>query len=94
MSLLHKFCGKNVCPLSSFAAFLESEKMYDKISRTLLWKKLLDSNFSNKFVTAMKSMYNVVKASVRYNSLKSGPILLKVGVKQGDPCSSILCLFY
>ena len=39
-------------------------------------------------------MYNTVKSSIRYQNLKTDPIHSFVGVKQGDPASSLLCLFY
>ena len=60
--ILHAIISKTLSEKKKlFVAFLDWEKMYDKISRTVLWKKLLDSNVSNKFVTAIRSMYNVVK---------------------------------
>jgi len=45
-------------------------------------------------VNALKAMYSQVKATVNYRNTKSTPIISEVGVKQGDPASSILCLFF
>ena len=39
-------------------------------------------------------MYRVVKSYVRYGSERSEFITSNIGVKQGDPVSSILCLFF
>lgn len=39
-------------------------------------------------------MYSTVKSFVRYNSTNSNFINSNIGVKQGDPASSILCLFF
>ena len=77
-----------------YVAFLDWEKMFDKIDRFTLWRKLLNNNISTKIILALKSMYNTVKSSIRYQNLKSDSIHSFVGVKQGDPASSLLCLFY
>ena len=77
-----------------YAAFLDWEKMFDKIDRLLLWQKLLNENVSTKFINAIKSMYTTVRSSVKYKSAKSHLITSHIGVKQGDPSSSILCLFF
>jgi len=39
-------------------------------------------------------MYNIVKQVVRYKSDKPESIPSFMGVKQGDPCSSLLCLLF
>ena len=39
-------------------------------------------------------MYVVVKSYVRYKSNESDFIASHIGVKQGDPASSLLCLFF
>jgi hypothetical protein len=68
--------------------------MCEKIDRLLLWRKLLDENVSSKLINAMKSMYNTVKSTVKFKCMESEHITSEVGVKQGDPASSILCLFF
>ena len=74
-------------------AFLDWEKMLDRIDRVYLWHKLLTENISTKFVNAIKAMYSAVKSFVRYKFTNSNLIKTNIGVKQGDPVSSILCLF-
>ena len=39
-------------------------------------------------------MYSSVKSSVKHKSKLSGCIFSNVDVKQGDPSSSLLCLFF
>ena len=49
-----------------YVAFLDwKKKMYDKIDRTLIWKKI--ENIRTKLIKAMKSMYCTVKTKVKYN---------------------------
>ena len=64
-------------------AFLDWEKIFDRIDRTLLWQKLFSTNVSSKFIISLRSMYTSVKSSVRYKK-KSDPI----------SSSSLMCLFF
>jgi hypothetical protein len=70
------------------------EKMFDSIDRVLLWQKLLNSNVSSKMISALKAMYVNVRSKINYNNTLSDHIHSYIGVKQGDPASSILCLFF
>jgi len=93
--ILHALISKTLASKKKlFVGFLDWEKMFDKIDRIYLWRKLLNMNVSAKFVTALKSMYTVVRSYIRYGSEKSEYIASHIGVKQGDPASSILCLFF
>ena len=93
--ILHAIITKTLSQKKKlYVAFLDWEKMFDKIDRMLLWQKLLQENISTQFINAIKSMYITVKSSVQYKQLISEPIISKIGVKQGDPSSSMLCLFY
>ena len=49
---------------------------------------------SSKIVKALQAMYCVVKSCIRYKSNTSNFIDSKVGVKQGDPSSSLMFLFF
>ena len=73
---------------------MDYEKCFDKIDRIYLWQKLIKENVSSKIVKALQAMYNVVKSCVRYKSKTSNFIDSKVGVKQGDPSSSLMFLFF
>ena len=45
-------------------------------------------------VKALQAMYSVVKSCVRYNSNTSRYFESNIGVKQGDPSSSLMFLFF
>ena len=52
-----------------YAVFIDYEKCFDKIERSLLWQKLLSENVSCKVVKAVRSMYITVKSYVNINLL-------------------------
>ena len=45
-------------------------------------------------IIAIKPMCYSIKSCIRYKGIKSDFINLQFGVKQGDPSSSLLCLFF
>ena len=77
-----------------YCCFIDYEKAFDRIDRSLLWHKLIFENVSSKFVRALKSMYDVVKACIRYNSTHSNFLNSYIGLKQGDPTSPLLFMFF
>ena len=77
-----------------YCCFIDYEKAFDKINRSLLWHKLIFENVSSKFVRALKSMYDVVKACIRYNSKHSDFLNSYTGLKQGDPSSPLLFMLF
>ena len=77
-----------------YCCFIDYEKCFDKITRSHLFHKLITENVSSRFVRAIKSMYNAVKASVRYQSELSPFFTSNIGIKQGDPSSSLMFLYY
>ena len=54
-----------------YCIFIDYEKAFDKVNRTFLWQKLLSENVSTKFVSALRSMYSIVRSCVRFQSAKS-----------------------
>lgn len=74
-----------------YTAFLDFEKMFDRIDRLFFYGKLINTNVSTRFVQAAKAMYSTVKSPVRFNSKLSDFIYSNIGVQQGDPSSSLLC---
>ena len=75
--------------------FIDYEKCFDKINRSLLWQKLMLSNVSTKMINAIKSMYKTVKASVKFNGQIHNDVINSCqGVKQGDPSSSLLFMMF
>ena len=77
-----------------YCVFIDYEKCFDKIERSYLWQKLLAENISCKLVKAIKSMYTVVKSCVKYKSSYSKFFDSSIGLKQGDPSSPLLFMFF
>ena len=77
-----------------YCAFVDFQKCFDTIDRIFLWNKLKSLNISTTFTNAIQSMYNTVRSCVRYNGSYSDFISSKIGVKQGDPSSSLLFLLF
>ena len=40
-----------------YCAFLDYEKAFDKVDRTLLWQKLIEQNIDGKILRVIKNMY-------------------------------------
>lgn len=77
-----------------FCAFIDYEKAFDKIDRSLLWQKLVSEHVSTKLVQAISSMYSVVKSCIRYRSSLSGFFSSHIGLKQGDPSSPLMFMLF
>ena len=77
-----------------YCVFIDYEKCFDKIDRSLLFQKLLSENLNSKLVRAIKSMYTTVKSCVRYKSSYSTFFHSTVGLKQGDPSSPLLFMLF
>ena len=80
--------------LSTNVAFNDFSKAYDRISRSLLWNKLNNMGVSNKFLTALQSLYTDVKCCVNVNGHKSDWFPVSVGLKQGCLISPLLFNLY
>lgn len=61
-----------------YCVFIDYEKCFDKVDRSLLWHNFLSENVSCKLVKAIKSMCNTVKLCVRYKSSFSQILTLKL----------------
>ena len=67
-----------------YCVFIDYEKAFDRIDRSLLWHKLIFEKVSSKFVKAVRSMYNVVRACIKHKSTLSGFFNTFMGLKQGE----------
>lgn len=77
-----------------YCIFIDYEKAFDKIDRTLLWQKLASEHVSTKLVHAISSMYAVVKSCIRYRASLSGFLNSHIGLKQGDPSSPLMFMLF
>ena len=74
-----------------YVAFIDFEKVFDSISRKLLWPILQKQAIRGKLFRCVKSMYNVVMARLRrWGRHSRRAFIVYVVVKQGDVCSPIL----
>ena len=73
-----------------YVAFIDFEKAFDSINRSILWPILLKNGVCGKLFRSIKSMYNCVKARVRSGGKLTDYINCTAGVKQGDVCSPVL----
>ena len=70
--------------------FIDLEKVYDKISRNVMWWSLNKHKVSSKYVTLIKDMYNNVVTSVRTNDGNTDYFPIKIGLHQGSALSTYL----
>ncbi len=57
--------------LSTYVAFIDVSKAYDRINHNLMWSKLERMGVAPKFTDALKSLYKDVKCSVKLNAIMS-----------------------
>ena len=77
-----------------YCCFIDYQKAFDLVNRSFLWQKLIRDGCSIRMIKALQSMYNSVKACVRYNNKCSQFFDINAGVKQGDPLSPVLFKFF
>ena len=64
------------------------------MNRSFLWQKLLKNGCSKVMLKALFAMYQSVKSCVRYKGKCSNFFNTDTGVKQGDPLSPVLFIFF
>ena len=70
------------------------KNVFDTINRRILWQKLLSEHVSSKMINAMKATYATVRSIIKHNHQLSNTITSNLGVKQGDPSSSLLFMMF
>ena len=76
--------------LSTFAAFIDFSKAYDRIDRELLWHKLSKIGISGRFLASLQSLYKNVECTVRVNGQQTDWFDVNWGLKQGCILSPML----
>ena len=80
---------------STFIAFVDFSKAFDRVDRGLLWTKLEMLGLrQSKFLTAVKALYQNVECSVRVNGFLSDWFEVTTGLKQGCLISPLLFSLY
>lgn len=93
-SIISKVLNEDSGSKKLYCTFIDYEKAFDKVDRYLLWFKLLHEDISPRMLKILKSMYKTVKSCIKYNNKLSNYINSDLGVKQGDPLSPILFMFF
>ena len=77
-----------------YCCFIDYQKAFDSVNRSFLWQKLLRNGCSKIMLKALYAMYQSVKSSLRFIGKCSNFFNTDTGVKQGDPLSPVLFIFY
>ena len=77
---------------SLYINFVDFEKAFDNIDRTVLWKLLRHYGLPTKFVTLIKNMYEGFTGHVIFNGQVSEGFQIGTGVRQGCLLSPLLFL--
>ena len=73
-----------------YVAFIDFEKAFDSINRSILWPILLKNGVQGKLLKCIMSMYDGLRVRIRSGGAMTDYIRCTSGVKQGDVCSPIL----
>lgn len=84
--LRHARSNKN----NLYACLLDVSKAFDSIPHDSIKRALMRNGCPPDFIDLVSDQYNQTYTRISYGSENSNEILLKRGVKQGDPMSSIL----
>jgi hypothetical protein len=89
-SLTSVIRNRNNKKISTYVAFVDLEKAFDRVDRNLLFFKLRSLGFGGKFYNTIKSIYSSPIASVNVNNFITDSFPSDFGVRQGDPLSPTL----
>lgn len=77
-----------------YCAFVDFRKAFDVVYRNGIWLKLIRYGVSSRMVSMLRKIYDVVASCVRVNSEYTDFFESHMGVKQGEPLSPLLFLFF
>jgi hypothetical protein len=77
-----------------FIAFVDQEKAFDRVDRTLLWQTMGQYGASEHLIGVCKSLYKDCRSIVRTNQGLSRPFTVTSGVRQGCVLSPLLFIIY
>jgi hypothetical protein len=70
--------------------FIDLEKVYDKVTRNIMWQALQKHNISIKYITLIKDMYDNVVTSVRTSDGDTNDFPINIVLHQGSVLSPYL----
>ena len=78
-----------------WCVFIDYQRAFDSVNREALWYKLIQSGISCKMINMIKCMYGKVQSCVKLSSVNISDFFdVTIGLKQGEPLSPILFLFF
>ena len=75
-------------------AFIDLQKAYDSVDRSILWKKLSAMGIKGKFLASLQKLYEGDFVMSEVNGVTTRPVYLKRGVRQGCSLSPMLFALY
>ena len=75
-------------------AFVDLQKAYDSVDRSILWKKLSAMGIKGKFLASLQKLYEGDFVTSEVNGISTRPVYLKRGVRQGCSLSPMLFALY
>ncbi len=79
---------------STFVAYLDAEKAFDRIDHDLLLYKLLQNGIYGHVYENVKTIYSESTCSVKVNEMLTDWFITKSSVRQGDTLSpTLFCIF-
>jgi hypothetical protein len=73
-----------------YMVFIDLEKVYDKVTRNIMWWALQKHKVSTKYITLIKDMYDNVVISVQTNDGDTNDFSINIGLYQGSALSPYL----
>jgi hypothetical protein len=70
--------------------FIDLKKVYDKVTRNVMWWALQKHKVSSKYITLIKDMYDNVVTSVRTSDGDTNDFPINIGLHQGSALSPYL----
>ena len=77
-----------------YCAFVDFRKAFDQVYRNGIWYKLFLSGSSSKMISMLRKIYEKVKSCVKVNGSYTQYFDSYMGVKQGEPLSPLLFIFF
>ena len=93
--LLHTLISlSNLYKKKMYCIFIDFEKAFDKVWRTGLWNKMLQSHINGKMYNVIFNMYQGIKSRISFNGMNSNYFPCDNGLRQGENLSPFLFSLY